>query len=95
MLSDWLLSVQPTLIKVSGGDMFKVGDVVELCPSQLHWADARYWQAMTVVKWRGSSKDATISLSIVNHKPKAFFKPQAPSKVISALTTQLGDSNEK
>lgn len=55
---------------------FKVGDVVALCADQVHWADARFWQLMTVVKWRGSSKDATISLSIVNHKPEAFFKPK-------------------
>ena len=74
MLSDWLLSVQLILTKVSGGDMFKVGDVVALHYDQTEWADARYWQGMTVVKWRGNSKDATISLSIVNHKPEAFFK---------------------
>ena len=74
MLSDWLLSVQPILTKVSGGDMFKVGDVVSLRYDQTEWACARYWQRMTVVKWRGNSKDATISLSIVNHNPKAFFK---------------------
>ena len=54
--------------------MFKVGDVVELRSSQSHWADVRYWQLMTVVKWRGNSKDATISLSIVNHNHEAFFK---------------------
>lgn len=53
---------------------FKVGDVVALCADQVHWADARFWQLMTVVKWRGNSKDATISLSIVNHKPEVFIK---------------------
>ena len=77
MLSDWLLSVQLILTKVSGGNMprkFKVGDVVELHYNQTEWASVRYWQIMTVVKWRGSSKDATISLSIVNHNPEAFFK---------------------
>ena len=76
MLSDWLLSVQPILTKVSGGNMFKVGDVVSLHYDQTEWACARFWQTMTVVKWCGNSKDATISLSIVNHKPKAFFRSQ-------------------
>ena len=61
---------------------FKVGDVVSLNYDQTEWACARFWQLMTVVKWRGNSKDATISLSIVNHNPSAFLKL---STVISAL----------